>query len=122
MELIHQHTGTIEPGAPYRKLLTLVSVASIVAVTAVLVFVTSGPFNPTPAPAPALSAQQVVIRGEVADRVTAAAAASRLSPQQIVVRGEVADRPAQGGGTLGLSPQQIVIRGEVLDRLAIQSN
>ena len=121
MELIHQHTGTIEPGAPSRKLLMLVSVVAIIALTAVVLFATSAPFNQGTASAP-LSAHQVVIRGEVADRATAEAEGADLSPQQIVVRGEVADRLTRGGGNPDLSPQQIVIRGEALDRLATESN
>ena len=40
-----------------------------------------------------------------------------LSSQQIVTRGEVADRYGARGDT-GLSPQQIVTRGEVADRYA----
>jgi hypothetical protein len=40
-----------------------------------------------------------------------------LSPQQIVIRGEVADRLALSTNGSGLSPQQIVIRGELADRL-----
>jgi hypothetical protein len=39
-----------------------------------------------------------------------------LSPLQIVIRGEVADRLEQSASA-GLSPLQIVIRGEVADRL-----
>jgi hypothetical protein len=63
-----------------------------------------------------LNPQQIVIRGEVADRL-AQSASDGLNPQQIVIRGEVADRLAQSAGD-GLNPQQIVIRGEVADRLA----
>ena len=41
-----------------------------------------------------------------------------LSPQQVVIRGEVADRLAPSINSARLSPQQVVIRGEVADRLA----
>jgi hypothetical protein len=46
--------------------------------------------KPAPDGASGLSAQQIVIRGEVADRALPLAGA--LSSEQIVIRGEVADR------------------------------
>ncbi|MEA2609656.1 MAG: hypothetical protein QOJ75_1899 [Chloroflexota bacterium] len=67
-----------------------------------------------------LSPQQIVIRGEVADRL-AQSAGQGLSPQQIVIRGEVADRLAQSASQ-GLSPQQIVIRGEIADHFEQMAN
>jgi hypothetical protein len=52
------------------------------------------------------------------DRAATAESAG-LSPQQIVIRGEVQDRLSAEAKSesVGLSPQQIVIRGEVQDRL-----
>jgi hypothetical protein len=67
-----------------------------------------------PAATSGLSAQQVVIRGEVADRY--AASQSGVSAQQLVTRSEVADR--YGTSDSGLSAEQIVVRGEVADRYA----
>jgi hypothetical protein len=63
----------------------------------------------------ALSPQQIVTRGEVADRY-GSAGSSGLTPQQVVIRSEVADR--YNDGATSLSPQQIVTRAEVADRYA----
>jgi hypothetical protein len=52
--------------------------------------VASGTGNRAPEVASGMSAQQIVIRGEVADR--ALVGTPRLSSEQIVIRGEVADR------------------------------
>ena len=41
-----------------------------------------------------------------------------LRPEQIVIRGEVADRLAASPPRGGLRPEELVIRGEVADRLA----
>ena len=54
---------------------------------------------------------------EAAMSTSGAAGKSGLTPQQIVTRGEVADRYGAQGNA-GLSPQQIVTRGEVADRYA----
>jgi hypothetical protein len=86
------------------------ALATTVALGAVAL--TVDPTASVPATDGGLTAQQIVIRGEVADRY--AATNGTLSAQQIVIRGEVADRYAATNGTL--SAQQIVIRGEVADR------
>jgi hypothetical protein len=61
-----------------------------------------------------LSAQQLVIRSEVADR--SAAQAPAIAPDRSVIRSEVADRIATQATSL--TPLQVVIRGEVADRYA----
>jgi hypothetical protein len=92
--------------------------AAAAAVFAAALFVGAGRTDSGPAGAAGtkdeagLTSEQIVIRGEVADRYAYAA----LSPEQIVIRGEVADRYAPAG----LSAEQVVIRGEVADRYGDQ--
>ena len=94
-----------------RRWLLIVGIALLVSLAAESVISSRSAEGDT-----ALSPQQIVTRGEVADRY-AAQGDTALSPQQIVTRGEVADRYAAQGDT-ALSPQQIVTRGEVADRYA----
>ena len=118
MELIDRHATAHERKASARRLTTVLIALAVLAVVAAALFAMAGAFKGTPLPAANLSAQQVVIRGEVADRL-AQSAMSGLSAQQIVIRGEVADRLAR---VTELSPEQIVIRGEVKDRLLAPAN
>ena len=105
----HARTWSPPLRAAIAAVITVVLVAALVLVTSQA--------NPLVGQAHgALSPQQIVIRGEFADRL-AQSASGWLSPQQILIRGEVADRMAMSVGA-GLSPQQIVIRGEVADRMA----
>jgi hypothetical protein len=118
MELIHQHAGTYKPSAPASRVPRTAIAAALLAVAALTLFALATAFGPSSAPAAGLSAQQIVIRAEVADRQAAQSTSTGLSAQQLVIRAEVADREAASGRPAGLSPQQIVIRGEISDRLA----
>jgi hypothetical protein len=62
-----------------------------------------------------------VLFAQPAQLPVAQSAGQGLSPQQIVIRGEVADRLAQSASQ-GLSPQQIVIRGEIADHFEQMAN
>jgi hypothetical protein len=110
MDLVQQGTTATDAGTRSRFLTTLVIAAAVAAVVAAGIFAVATGSARTPAPVAELSAEQIVIRGEVQDRL---AAPIGLSAEQIVIRGEVQDRRA---APVGLSAEQIVIRAEVADR------
>jgi hypothetical protein len=114
MDTMFAQTATQSDSPIGRHWLTSALLAGILVVALVAAFVAEAALSTSnPAGAGGLTPQQIVTRGEVADRYGDAG----LSPQQIVTRGEVADRYGVQGDT-GLSPQQIVTRGEVADRYA----
>jgi hypothetical protein len=85
MDLVQQGTTATDAGTRSRFLTTLVMAAAVAAG----IFAVATGSTRTPAPVAELSAEQIVIRGEVHDRLTAPVG---LSAEQIVIRGEVADR------------------------------
>jgi hypothetical protein len=102
--------GHLTSGRAVRVGWLVIALAALLAVAAVAL--AGGQPAAAPSTESGITAEQIVIRGEVADRY--AQQDLTLSDVQIVIRGEVADRYAQQD--LTLSDVQIVIRGEVAER------
>jgi hypothetical protein len=102
-------TGHLTSGRVGRVGWLVIALAAPLAIAAVAL--SAGQPAAAPSTESGMTAEQIVIRGEVADRYLQQE--PTLSDEQIVIRGEVADRYGKGGT---LSDEQIVIRGEVADR------